>query len=160
MKHHPDLGDLAFLIGTWSGTGHGHYPTIEPFDYHEEATYLPMGPKPVMLYSQHTRDAVTGEPLHSETGYLRPAGAGRVELALAQPTGIVEIDTGSVGEGHLHLRSMEVSLTPNAVFVSDVERHIEVDGDTMHYTLALAGVGHPLQSHLEATLVRISNGPA
>jgi hypothetical protein len=160
MEHHPDLAELAFLIGTWRGSGHGEYPTIDSFDYHEEASFLPMGPKPVMLYSQRTRDANTDEPLHTETGYLRPAGAGRLEMALAQPTGIVEIHTGAVGEAHIHLRSMLVGLTPNAVSVSDVERHIEVEGDTMRYRLAIAAVGHPLQPHLEATLVSVDHGPA
>lgn len=37
---------------------------------------------------------IDGRPLHVETGYLRPAG--RVELVVVQPTGIVEgsLDTG------------------------------------------------------------------
>ncbi len=155
MEHHPDLDELAFLIGTWRGGGTGHYPTIEDFRYLEEVSFLPLGPKPVMLYSQRTSHADTGEPLHSETGYLRPAGAGRIELALAQPTGIVEIHTGSVQAGHVHLRSMLVGLTPNAVSVSDVERHIEVEGDALRYRLAMAAVGHELQPHLEATLTRV-----
>lgn len=155
MEHHPDLSELAFMFGRWRGGGRGRYPTIEPFEYVEEISFLPLGPKPVMLYSQRTRHAKTGEPLHSETGYFRPAGAGRVELALAQPTGIVEIHTGSVKEGHVHLRSMLVGLTPNAVHVTDVERHIEADEDSLRYRLAMAAVGQELQPHLEAALTRV-----
>ncbi len=155
MERHPDLDELSFLFGRWRGGGRGRYPTIEPFEYVEEVSFRPLGPKPVMLYSQSTRHAQTGEPLHSETGYFRPAGAGRVELALAQPTGIVEIHTGSVKDGHVHLRSMLVGLTPNAVSVGDVERHIEVEGDVLRYRMAMAAVGQELQPHLEATLSRV-----
>lgn len=154
MEHHPDLAELAFLIGRWTGGGHGHYPTINSFEYEEEVTFAPLGPKPVIVYSQRTKRAGTDEPLHSETGYLRPAGPGRLEMALAQPTGVVEVHTGSVNGGHVHLRSTHVGLTPNAVHVNDVERHLEVDSDTLSYRLAMAAVGQPLQPHLEATLTR------
>ncbi|MDH4116665.1 MAG: FABP family protein [Acidimicrobiia bacterium] len=154
MTHHPDLDELAFLIGSWSGTGEGEYPTIESFRYHEDITIQPVGAKPALIYQQRTRDHDTGEPLHSETGYLRWAGAGRAELALAQPTGITEVHTGSIQGTHLHLRSLVVAHTPTAVEVSDVERHIEVEGPLLRYRMSMAAVGHPLQVHLRATLRR------
>lgn len=154
MQRHPDLDELDFLIGSWRGHGFGHYPTIESFEYEEEVTFAPVGPKPVIIYSQKTKRAGTEEMLHSETGYFRPAGPGRLEVALAQPTGIVEVHTGSVSGGHVHLRTATVALTPNAVDVSDVERHIEVEDDTLFYRLAMSAVGQPLQPHLEATLRR------
>lgn len=159
MTPHPDLAELGFLIGTWRGSGNGSYPTIEPFEYLEEANFAPLGPKPVIVYTQKTRHASTNEPLHSETGYLRPAGAGRIEMALAQPTGLVEILAGWVEGSHLHLRSMWVGRTPTAVEVSDVERHIEVDRLTMRYRLGMAAVGLELTTHLTATLIKVDDGP-
>jgi hypothetical protein len=154
MSLHPDLAEFAFLVGVWMGTGHGEYPTIDSFDYNEEISIHQLGPKPVLIYTQRTTRSATGEPLHSETGYIRWGGAGRAELALAQPTGIVEVHGGTVEGTHLHLRSLAVERTPTALEVTDVERHIEVDGDLMRYRLSMAAEGHPLQVHLRGELRR------
>src|SRR5690606_12588244 len=83
---HPDLGPLARLIGTWSGEGEGHYPTIEPFRYREQVEFTHAG-KPFLAYRQSTVDLGTTLPAHAEAGYLRAVGRGRVELVLAHPTG-------------------------------------------------------------------------
>ena len=80
---------LAPLLGTWRGSGAGDYPTIEPFAYVEELTFTNWG-KPFVAMVQRTRDATTDEPLHVETGYLRPQPGGVVELVVAQPSGILE----------------------------------------------------------------------
>ncbi len=158
--HHPDIEGLAFLFGTWRGAGRGFYPTIEGFSYREEVVFSPLGPKPVVLYTQRTSHGETGEPLHSETGYLRPVGENGLELALAQPTGIVEIHDGRVENGRIELRSRLVGLTASAISVTGTERIIEVADDTLNYRLAMAAVGHDLLPHLEATLRRVVDGSA
>lgn len=153
-RAHADLAPLAFLIGTWKGQGTGRYPTIEPFDYVEEAVFTPGPGKPFIAYRQLTRRAGGGEPLHSESGYIRPGGPGRVELVIAQPTGIVEVHTGDTDGQRVCFRSRDVGLSPTAVEVSHVERRIEVDGDVMRYRLWMAAVDQSLQVHLEAELTR------
>ncbi len=155
-RAHPDLNSLAFLVGTWRGTGSGRYPTIEPFDYVEEAIFTPGPGKPFIAYLQRTRRAGgEGEPLHSESGYIRPGGPDGAELVIAQPTGIVEVHTGTIDGNQVQLRSREVRTSPTAVEVSRVERSIRVDGDTMRYQLWMAAVGQPFQVHLEAELTRV-----
>jgi hypothetical protein len=36
---HPDLNPLAWLVGSWSGKGHGEYPGIESFQFAQEVTF-------------------------------------------------------------------------------------------------------------------------
>lgn len=151
---HP--GVLAALIGTWSGRGVGDYPTISAFEYLEEVTVAPTG-KPFLTYTQRTRSP-DGRPLHAETGYLRMPADGRVELVVAHPTGIAELDEGAVAVADnvlaIELRSTSVGRSASAKEVVALERSIRVSGSELRYTLRMAAVGQPLQHHLSATLLR------
>ena len=150
---HPALAPLAFLLGTWRGDGSGEYPTIESFDYVEEISFVHVG-KPWMLYTQRTRHATEDRPLHAETGYWRPVGDASVEVVMAYPTGHTEIGEGTVRGTSVEVVTGTLTATPTAKRVDHVKRRITVEGDELHYVLAMAAVGEPLTPHLEATLRR------
>lgn len=154
---HPSLTVLAPLLGTWAGSGQGEYPTIPSFGYLEEVTFGHVG-KPFLSYGQRTRTADDGRPLHAETGYVRMPAAGRVELILAHPTGITEIQEGSLTVTddvlELELTATSIGLTSSAKDVAALSRSFRIDGEELTYTLRLGAMGQPLQHHLAATLHR------
>jgi hypothetical protein len=154
---HPGIAALAPLLGTWSGRGEGEYPTIQPFGYLEEVTFGHVG-KPFLVYSQRTKAPDDGRPLHAETGYLRMPAPDRVELVLAHPTGITEIQEGTLSSTGttlaLELAATAIGRTSSAKEVSALSRSFRLDGDELTYTMRMGAVGQPLQHHLAATLHR------
>ena len=154
---HPDLAALAPLLGEWAGRGSGEYPTIEPFDYLEEVVFGHVG-KPFLTYGQKTNAVADGRPLHAETGYLRVPRPGQVELVLAHPTGVSEIELGTYREAdgviEVDVSASAIGLTPSAKQVSALARRFRIDGDELSYSVQMGAVGQPLQHHLAAVLHR------
>jgi len=145
------------LLGVWVGRGDGQYPTIDSFRYTEQLSFAHVG-KPFVAMSQKTRDAINGQPLHSEEGFLRPQSDKTVELVVAQPSGILEIDTGAIvstDDGlELDLVSLEVPRAPSAKLVTEVRRRLVVSGDDLLAETWMAAVGIPIELHLRAVLHR------
>lgn len=160
---HPGVAAIGALVGAWSGAGQGEYSTIEPFDYVETIEFTHVG-KPFLAYRQRTRrllaDGTPGEPLHAEAGYWRCPTPDSVEIVLAHPTGITEIQEGTLdvhddGLIVIALASSTIAGTVTAKRVDAVERTFRLTGDHLGYRLAMAAVGQPLQHHLAADLRRL-----
>jgi hypothetical protein len=148
---HPAVQSLGFLLGTWNGRGRGEYPTIEPFAYREIVSFTHVG-KPFVAYTQRTVADDDGRPLHSEVGYLRSPRQGWVELVVAHPTGVVEVNEGPLTGSSMRLRSSLVGATSTAKEVSVIERDLDFEPGVLRYSLRMAAVGQPLTHHLEARL--------
>lgn len=153
---HEDVRKLEFLIGTWTGEGAGRYPTITPFSYGEEVRFWHNG-RPFLAYSQRTWSLADGSPMHGETGFWRPKPGGRMEVVLAHPSGVVEVEEGGIEVGpetRIELATTTVALTGTAKPVHALTRSFTIAGDTMRYSVAMEAVGQSLQHHLGAELRR------
>ncbi len=153
---HPDLAPLGGLVGDWAGQGRGDYPTIEAFAYEERTSFWHVG-KPFLFYMQRTWALKDGQPLHSEMGYLRPAGANGIELVASHPFGVVEISEGSIADGTIELRSTTLTPTSTSDPIDEVVRKLTFSADRLAYGFEMATGGRPLQFHLEATLQRVES---
>ncbi len=151
----PVLKPVAFLLGTWRGEGAGDYPTIQPFRYREEVRFSHTG-KAFLVYTQRTEALDDGRPLHSEAGYLRSVGDGRLELVIAQPTGFAEVELGTVNGTLIEFESTQVLRTPTAKPVTAITRRIWLEDEQLRYELRMAVGGAALTHHLLAALARVS----
>lgn len=154
---HDALAPLAGLLGSFHGPGRGDYPTIDPFGYEETVTFGHVG-KPFLAYTQRTVHPETGAPMHAECGYLRHVGDGRLELVLAHPTGIVEVEQGQLEIAAdvvaLELATTTVGRTETAKDVRALRRRFVLDGDELRYDLWMAHADTPMTHHLAARLRR------
>jgi len=154
---HPLNAPLIPLLGEWQGPGEGAYPTIESFSYGETLVFGHVG-KPFVAMNQRTSAGGSGLPLHAEAGYLRPQGDGTVELVVSQPSGIVEILTGSIAETEagveVEMSSVGVHTAPSAKLVRETRRRYVVEGDTLTCDFWMAAMGEPLTHHLTSSLIR------
>jgi THAP4-like, heme-binding beta-barrel domain len=155
---HADVMPLAFLLGHWSGNGHGDYPTIEKFSFAQELAFTHDG-RPFLHYLSRTwlldEAGESVRPLAVETGFFRPQPDGQLEVLLSHPTGIVEIYYGSIDGAKIELRTDAVARTATAKEYSAGSRlYGLVEGDLL-WTFDMAAVGEPLQSHIWARLERV-----
>lgn len=165
---HPDVRPLAWLVGTWQGSGKGEYPGIEAFSFEQEVAFA-HDTRPFLHY--FSRTWITDEsgervrPGAIETGFLRPAGpvpevdgeqpSGiAVELVLAHPTGYAEIWYGVADGPRITLATDVVARTVTAKeYTAGQRMYGLVEGDLM-YAYDMAAEGHELQSHLWGRLAR------
>lgn len=146
-----EIPELAALVGTWRGTGRGHFPTIDDFVYDEEFVVTATR-KPLLATSQKTW--IAGTPMHMESGYLRWIGDGIVEWVLAHPTGLAEVASGTLEAGTILVEG-PVTGTPRASRVHEVRREYRFSPDSVTYDLWMATEVVPnLTHHLSATLSR------
>lgn len=156
---HPDVEPIAFLVGTWRGEGRGVYPTITSFDYGEEIRFAAVAGKPFLSYQQRTWALDDQRPLHAEAGYWRPKAGGRLEVVLAHPTGIAEIEEGTLDGTVIELTATSIGLAATAKEVKGLTRRFELVGDgVLRYQVQLEAAGQPLQGHLTAELRRVDEG--
>ena len=150
---------LHSLIGEWSGTGRGEFPTIEPFEYLETLRFS-SDDRPFLYYEQKTQRRNSNQadyiPSHWESGFIRPLPNGQVELINSQSNGRQERLVGSLEQTAtgliIRLGSAAILNDPR---MSETSRTILLEADTLHYTLSMGTTAVPGPApHVEATLKR------
>ena len=156
---------LSRLAGRWVGRGRGRYPTIEPFEFAEETTFLLAPEYPMVRYEQRAWLLPGRESSHWELGLWRIVDGGAVELSTAQDSGRVEVLRGLVeaaGEDGLRLELFSTCLANDARLVR-TERVISLRAGVLRYTTYMATTTTPTPErlqHLEATLERAADTPS
>jgi hypothetical protein len=159
------FGQLQPLLGCWTGTGRGSYPTIPAFEYLERLRFVADPARPLIHYEQFTRQRGAGEdaahqPSHWESGFLRAVDGGALEWSNAQDGGRVEVLRGPIASGtaglQLDLESLLIGHDPRLV---GTRRRFRLAGEHLHYEVDMHTTRTAsLILHLEADLVRAPDG--
>jgi hypothetical protein len=170
------LFPLAWLIGKWAGAGVIGYPTIEESRFGQEIEFSHDG-RPFLSYRSQTwlldDDGNQARPLATEVGFWRPVAATvghadepeattdaptastELEVLLAHPTGFVEIYLGTVTGPRIDLATDLVARTATAKEYTAASRLYGLVESDLLWTLDMAAMGQPLQSHASARLKRM-----
>ncbi|HWB65372.1 MAG TPA: FABP family protein [Mycobacteriales bacterium] len=160
------VAPLAFLIGTWQGTGVGAVPGGggPDFPYAEELAFAREEGSPWLAYRTRITAPDDGRLLYAETGWWRPQPADgddeiAIEAVIVRPSGVSEVllgrlTTGPAGE-QIELASDVVARTPTAPAVTADHRMYAERGGKLMYAVDLAADDLPLAPHLAAALDRV-----
>lgn len=151
LSVHPDLAELAFLLGTWRGDGEGIWPPGETFRYGEEMSFEDVG-LDAIVYTQRSWELPDGDAIHLERGFVRAGGPGRVEFTLAHPLGIAEVSEGTVVGSTIEVASSSVALTSTGSAVTELRRRLEVRDGALTCELHMAMHGTELTWHVRSRL--------
>jgi hypothetical protein len=154
---HPLCAPVGFLLGEWTGEGHGGYPAMTPFSYREDMRVWHTG-KAYVAFEQRTWQTDgdrAGREIHGEMGYLRCLEGSGLELMVAMAPGHVEVSSGAVAGTRVTLASVGVVDAPSAAGVNAVTRTWWLDGEVLRYDLEMSALDQPMSWHLSAELRRV-----
>jgi len=154
---HEDLYPLAWMIGTWGGTGRGEYPTIAPFLFEQEITFGHDG-RPFMTYSSKSwivdENNVRLHPGGSEVGFWRPKPNKVIEMVISHNTGITEGWLGVHDGPKIQLAMDQGYSTPTAKIVTAGHRLYGLVDGQLFTSYDMAAEGQTLQAHIWSSLER------
>jgi hypothetical protein len=158
MDLHQNLKCVEWLLGKWTGSGKGHYPTIKDFEYEETTTIDHVG-KPFLIYTQKTVRSDNKQPLHQEFGYFRVPKDGVIEFLNVQPTGVIEILEGTVRGKTIILDSTKIDRTSSAKapHVVASQRIFTLNNDVLSYTMDMETTNNKLENHLVCSLKKVES---
>ncbi len=151
---------LYSLLGEWTGTGRGEFPTLQPFEYLETLCFEMDAGRELIHYVQKTQRRNSSQenfaPSHWESGFIRPLPENEIEVVNSQSGGRLEVLTGSLQESPGGF----ILLVRSKGFMNDArmlesERAITLNHASLHYRLDMRTSAVPhLTHHVEAVLTK------
>lgn len=169
----PEAYPLAWLLGSWSGSGELSHEDIETTEVIQNLTFDHDG-GPYLRFTStiYAHNPALSAPQDNEkhydvwsteTGYWRimpeqpadiPAGLTAIECLIADPAGRVSVLLGTVGNGRVDLSSDLIARTQSATEVTAVKRMYGNVAGQLLWVEEIAAFGKPLQNYLSLTLDR------
>jgi hypothetical protein len=160
---HPALLGLLPFIGLWRGRGQGGFPEVEDFDFAQEVRISHDG-RPFLAYESRAwlldADSKPVRMAGREVGWWRPVlvddrPGDEMEATMMTPTGVTELYLGRVSGTRLEMATDAVVRTPSAKEVVGGHRLFGIVDGALLYAHEMSAMGHTLQPHLSARLLRI-----
>jgi hypothetical protein len=154
---HPELMPLAWMVGTWRGTGRGEYPTIQPFTFEQEVVFNHDGRNFLNYYSRTwilDDEGKVVKPGASEVGFWRPKENKTLEVVIAHSTGISEGWVGLHDGPKIQLAMDQGYSSPTAKIVTGGSRLYGLVEGELFFAYDMAAEGQTLQAHIWSTMKR------
>lgn len=152
------------LFGTWRGQGYGEFPTIDPFSYLEDLSFVLDSKGEVIYFEQRAylseAERIADQRLHWESGVIRPRPkSDEFTLACVQDSGRIEAATLNILRCddllELEWRSDIVGNDKRMPLDAVSLRRWSVAGDSFRYTFSMSTEQVPQAApHLRAELTR------
>lgn len=170
----PEVYPLAWLVGTWEGTGEVSYPDIPRAVFTQRVTFDHDG-GPYLAYqstlSLESGDDAPGQVWSAESGYWRVAPQAPpgmtlrdfqhpVEAVIADAAGMVSVYIGAVGNGRIDLATDLMARTSSAAEVAGATRMYGYVSGELMWAWDLAAFGQELQSYAAARLSKVETEPS
>lgn len=152
----PEVYPLAWLVGSWRGTGEVAYPQVPRCAVTAEVEIDHDG-GPYLTWSCTLRLTDDHRAWARESGFWRvppqrPSGLADdrhpVELLVTDPAGYLTLYAGEVGGARIDLASDLMARTPDAAELTAGTRLFGLVGGELMWTWDIAAFGEPLQSYL------------
>jgi hypothetical protein len=154
----PELIGLAWLRGSWRGTGFREWPGLEKIEFGIQVDFVENGSDYLHYLAQSyllDEQGAPATPLDMETGFWRAFRDASVEVEMCSPDGFAEIWVGKLQPNRVDLITDAVARTANAKVAYNSGRRIYgvVEGKLM-FAFDRSTEEHPLQPYIWATLER------
>ncbi|XP_032336675.1 THAP domain-containing protein 4 isoform X1 [Camelus ferus] len=160
-RMNPVVEPLSWMLGTWLSDppGAGTFPTLQPFQYLEEAHISHVG-QPMLNFSFSAFHPDTHKPMHRECGFIRlQPDTNKVAFVSAQNTGIVEVEEGEVNGQELCIASHSIARISFArePHVEQITRKFRLNSEgKLEQTVSMATTTQPLTPHLHVTYKKVT----